>query len=178
MPAVSRVVSMAWTSIPRDATIGVMACRMTEVVLDAHDPERLASFWCEVLGWVVIDRDQHEVEIGPSDSSGAGAPRMVLLRSIDTKTQKLRLHLDLRPTDSDHADELARLVAAGAVPADIGQGDAVRWAVLADPEGNEFCLLHPVESLALGVAVLDACGAEWEMPVSSYTMAGEDQPRR
>jgi predicted enzyme related to lactoylglutathione lyase len=120
---------------------------MTELVLDARDPERLASFWCEVLGWVVFDRSEREVEIGPSDSPGSGGPTMVLYRSTDAKTQKLRLHIDLRPTDQGHEAELQRLLAAGAVPADIGQDDDVRWAVLADPEGNEFCLLHPVESL-------------------------------
>ena len=123
-----------------------MACRMTELVLDAHDPERLASFWCEVLGWVVTDRSEHEVEIGPPDA-GQGAPTMVLYRSPEAKAQKLRLHIDLRPTDRPHQAELARLLAAGARAADIRQGDDVRWAVLADPEGNEFCLLHPVDAL-------------------------------
>jgi predicted enzyme related to lactoylglutathione lyase len=119
---------------------------MTELVLDAHDPERLALFWCEVLGWVVTDRSEKEVEIGPPDGD-VGAPTMVLYRSTEAKAQKLRLHLDLRPTDRAHEEELDRLLAAGAVTADIGQGDDVRWAVLADPEGNEFCLLHPVASL-------------------------------
>lgn len=120
---------------------------MTELVLDAHDPDRLAAFWCEVLGWVVTDRSEREVEIGPPDVEGLWGPTMVLYRSTEDKVEKLRLHLDLRPTDRDHAAELARLVAAGAVHADIGQRDDVRWAVLADPEGNEFCLLHPVEAL-------------------------------
>jgi predicted enzyme related to lactoylglutathione lyase len=122
-----------------------MACRMTELVLDARDPDRLAAFWCEVLGWEVTDASDYEVEIAPRGVD-AGAPTMVFLRSQTEKVEKLRLHLDLRPTDCDHAAELERLLAAGATPADIGQGD-VRWAVLADPEGNEFCLLHPVESL-------------------------------
>jgi hypothetical protein len=119
---------------------------MTELVLDTADPDRLASFWCEVLGWVAFSRSDREVEIGPPEGGGAG-PTLVLYRSEEPKTQKLRLHIDLRPADRPHADELARLLAAGAVPADIGQGGDVRWAVLADPEGNEFCLLHPVEDL-------------------------------
>jgi hypothetical protein len=72
---------------------------------------------------------------------------MVLYRSSDVKSHKLRLHIDLRPTDGGHQAELARLLAAGATPADVGQGDDVRWAVLADPEGNEFCLLHPESAL-------------------------------
>jgi predicted enzyme related to lactoylglutathione lyase len=120
---------------------------MTELVLDARDPERLAPFWCEVLGWIVTDRSDREVEIGPPDSDVTSGPTMVLYRSDVPKLQKLRLHLDLRPTDRQHAEELQRLRAGGAVHADIGQGEDVRWAVLADAEGNEFCLLHPVSEL-------------------------------
>lgn len=118
-----------------------MAVRITELVLDARDPDQLAAFWCGVLGWSVLDRREEEVEIGPVDDPRATT--LVLYRSTDAKRGKLRLHLDLRPVDGDHAGELARLHALGAVPADVGQGD-VPWAVLADPEGNEFCLLHPV----------------------------------
>jgi catechol 2,3-dioxygenase-like lactoylglutathione lyase family enzyme len=120
---------------------------MTELVLDCRDPDRLASFWCEVLGWVVTDRSDDEVEIAPPDLDGYDGPTLVFGRSDDAKIQKLRLHLDLRPTDREHSEELARLYAAGAVDADIGQGDDIRWAVLADPEGNEFCLLHPFDAL-------------------------------
>jgi catechol 2,3-dioxygenase-like lactoylglutathione lyase family enzyme len=120
-----------------------MACRITELVLDAADPETLARFWCDVLGWSVIDRRDNEVEIAPGDDSALHVPAIVFYGSRDPKKQKLRLHLDLRPTDGDHAQELARLTALGATPADIGQGD-VPWAVLTDPEGNEFCLLHPL----------------------------------
>jgi catechol-2,3-dioxygenase len=118
-----------------------MALRITELVLDSHDPERLATFWCDVLGWSVLDRRSHEIEIGPHDDSSAAT--LVLYRSSDPKRGKLRLHFDLRPTDGDYSVELARLHALGALPADVGQGDAP-WAVLADPEGNEFCLLHPL----------------------------------
>jgi predicted enzyme related to lactoylglutathione lyase len=126
-----------------------MACRMTELVLDAHDPEALASFWCDVLGWVVIDRRDVEVEIGPTSADeGQLPPTIVFYRSTEAKQQKLRLHIDLRPTDRSHAEELERLLAVGAVPADIGQSDEVRWTVLADPEGNEFCLLYPLEHIA------------------------------
>ena len=115
---------------------------MSELVLDARDPERLASFWCTVLDWVVVDRYDGQVEIGPGEPAYDG-PSMVFVPSTDAKLTKLRLHIDLRPVDIDHASELARILAAGAVRVDIGQGDDVAWAVLADPEGNEFCLLHP-----------------------------------
>lgn len=120
-----------------------MTSRITELVLDSHDPEGLASFWCEVLGWSVVDRYDGQVEIGPAGAIPAARLSMVFVPSTDAKRQKLRRHLDLRPVDGDHASELQRLLDVGAVRADVGQGD-VPWAVLTDPEGNEFCLLHPM----------------------------------
>jgi len=120
-----------------------MACRITELVLDCRDPERLAGFWCEVLGWKVLDRDGNEaIEIGPERGGDSGQPVLVLSASDDPKRDKLRLHLDVNATDRDQADELDRLLALGARPADVGQTGAESWHVLADPEGNEFCLLR------------------------------------
>ena len=120
-----------------------MACRITELVLDCRDPERLAGFWCDVLGWKVLDRDGNEaIEIGPERGGDSGQPVLVLSASDDPKRDKLRLHLDVNATDRDQADELDRLLALGARPADVGQSGAESWHVLADPEGNEFCLLR------------------------------------
>ena len=120
-----------------------MACRITELVLDCRDPERLAGFWCDVLGWKVLDRDGNEaIEIGPEGGAGGAQPVLVLSASTDPKRDKLRLHLDVNATDRDQADELDRLLALGARPADVGQTGAESWHVLADPEGNEFCLLR------------------------------------
>jgi len=120
-----------------------MACRITELVLDCRDPERLAGFWCEVLGWKVLDRDGNEaIEIGPERGGDSGQPVLVLSASDDPKRDKLRLHLDVNATDRDQAEELDRLLALGARPADVGQTGAESWHVLADPEGNELCLLR------------------------------------
>ena len=120
-----------------------MACRITELILDCRDPERLAGFWCDVLGWKVLDRDGNEsIEIGPERGGDGGQPVLVLSASDDPKRDKLRLHLDVNATDRDQADELDRLLALGARPADVGQTGAESWHVLADPEGNEFCLLR------------------------------------
>jgi hypothetical protein len=79
---------------------------------------------------------------GLRSAQGVG-PYLEFIRSSDVKTVKNRVHLDLRayPGD-DQATEVARLLTLGATPADVGQGD-VPWTVLADPEGNEFCLLTP-----------------------------------
>jgi catechol 2,3-dioxygenase-like lactoylglutathione lyase family enzyme len=121
-----------------------MACRISELVIDCNDPRRLAAFWCEVLGWVVLDgATDDEVDIGPA-GVGFGGPQPTLTfgRSTEPKREKLRLHIDVSATDRDQADEMERLLAIGAVPADVGQTGTESWKVLADPEGNEFCLLR------------------------------------
>lgn len=115
-----------------------MACRITELVLDCVDPERLAAFWAGVLGWEVVDREGGAVEIGDR----TGPFTIVFDVSDEPKTGRLRLHLDVNATDRDQAAELDRLLAAGARPADVGQTGEESWYVLQDPEGNEFCLLR------------------------------------
>jgi catechol 2,3-dioxygenase-like lactoylglutathione lyase family enzyme len=120
-----------------------MACRISELVIDCRDPDRLASFWCEVLGYVELERDGDVIEIGPPGAGfGGPQPTIVFDRSSDAKAGKLPLHIDVSPTDCDQDAELARLLAVGARPADIGQTGDESWHVLADPEGNEFCLLR------------------------------------
>jgi len=120
-----------------------MASRITDLVLDASDPELLARFWCEVLGYVELERDEVSIEIGPSGGgSGGQQPTIIFSRTDEPKAGKLRLHIDVNPTDREQDDELKRLLAAGARRVDIGQTGAESWHVLADPEGNEFCLLR------------------------------------
>ncbi|MFI6204890.1 VOC family protein [Streptomyces sp. NPDC051041] len=119
-----------------------MACRISELVLDCRDPEALARFWCEVLDFVVLDRgEEGYVEIGPREGFGGPQPTIILSRSDEPKPDKLRLHIDVNPTDRGQDAELERLLKLGARPADIGQTGEEQWHVLADPEGNEFCLL-------------------------------------
>jgi hypothetical protein len=121
-----------------------VACRITELVLDARDPELLARFWCEVLGYVELERDGASIEIGPPGAGfGGPQPTIVLSQADEPKAGKLRLHIDVNATDREQDDELERLLAAGARRVDIGQTGAEPWQVLADPEGNEFCLLRP-----------------------------------
>jgi catechol 2,3-dioxygenase-like lactoylglutathione lyase family enzyme len=120
-----------------------VACRITELVLDCIDPDRLARFWCAVLGYVELERVEGSVEIGPADLGfGGPQPTLVFERTDQPKTGKLRLHIDVNPTDRDQDAELERLLAAGARSVDIGQTGHESWHVLADPEGNEFCLLR------------------------------------
>ncbi|MEV7971783.1 VOC family protein [Cellulomonas sp. NPDC089187] len=127
-----------------------MASRLGELVLNARDPERLAAFWCAVLDYVVLDREDGCVEIGPPSGFGGAQPTIFLSRSEDPHPVSLRLHLDVNPVDRDQDAELERLSALGARPADVGQTGQESWHVLADPEGNIFCLLRqqltPLES--------------------------------
>ncbi len=123
-----------------------MSVRINEVIVDCIDPASLARFWCSVLEWVVVDEDADFVEIRPEGTSDRTSPVPSLLfgRVPEPKTVKDRLHLDVcAVTGSDQATELQRLLGLGATRLDIGQGDA-SWHVLADPEGNEFCLLRGI----------------------------------
>jgi hypothetical protein len=120
-----------------------MACRFTELVVDCRDPEALAACWAAVLDYRVLSRDDDgAVEIGPEGGFGGPAPTLVFGQVDDPTPGKLRLHIDLNPTDRDQDAELERLLALGATPADGGQRGDEGWHVLADPEGNEFCLLR------------------------------------
>ncbi|WP_067474573.1 VOC family protein [Actinomadura hibisca] len=120
-----------------------MACRITELVLDCREPEKLASFWCEILDFVELEREDGDIAIGPREGGFGGLqPILILSRTDEPKNGKLRLHLDVSVTDRDQEAELERLLAAGAQRADVGQSGDESWYVLADPEGNEFCLLQ------------------------------------
>ena len=120
-----------------------MACRISELVLGCRDPEVLARFWCEVLDFVVLDREEDgTLEIGPREGFGGPQPTIILSRRDEPERGKSRLHIDVNATDRDQDAELERLLALGARPADVGQDGTESWHVLADPEGNEFCLLR------------------------------------
>jgi catechol 2,3-dioxygenase-like lactoylglutathione lyase family enzyme len=120
-----------------------MSCRISELVLDCADPERLALFWSDVLGYVELGREDGAIEIGPPDAGFGGLqPTIILSPSSDPRTGKLPLHIDVNPVDRDQDAELERLLSLGARRADVGQTGEEQWHVLADPEGNEFCLLR------------------------------------
>jgi len=119
-----------------------VACRFTELVVDCRDPEALAAFWAAVLDYRVLSREEGEVEIGPEAGFGGPAPTLVFGAVPEPAPGKVRLHIDVSPTDRDQAAELERLLGLGATRADVGQTGQESWEVLADPEGNAFCLLH------------------------------------
>jgi predicted enzyme related to lactoylglutathione lyase len=119
-----------------------MDIRIQCLCIDTTDPGRLATFWQAALGWRRTFADEDEVALEPLEGSPEHgvAPDLLFLRVPEEKAGKNRLHLDLRPLDQ--AAEVARLEALGARRADVGQGPEVTWVVLADPDGNEFCVLR------------------------------------
>ncbi len=119
-----------------------MATRFYQLVVDARDPSLLARWWAEVLGYDVLYETADEAIIGTDPTQ---YPGICFVRVNDAKAIKNRLHIDLDP--DDHEEEVARVTGLGARRADGGQGE-VPWTVLADPEGNEFCILRPHKSLS------------------------------
>jgi predicted enzyme related to lactoylglutathione lyase len=112
-----------------------MVVHWEQIVVDAEDPARLARWWAEALGYQLVHEEPDEVEIRRTPDA---LPGLLFTPVPEAKVVKNRLHIDLRPDDQEA--EVERLVNMGARPADIGQRD-VSWVVLADPEGNEFCVL-------------------------------------
>ena len=106
-----------------------------QTMVDARDPQMLAQWWADALGWVFVGADPEEFEIRAAPDR---LPGLLFAAVPEAKTIKNRLHLDFRP--ADQAAEVERLLALGARRVDVGQVDA-SWVVLEDPEGNEFCIL-------------------------------------
>jgi predicted enzyme related to lactoylglutathione lyase len=117
-----------------------MALRMSCITVDALDPRRLAAFWAEALGWSMEVDDDGDVDVW---TEGAPGVPILFLAVPEANAGKNRLHLDLSP--DDQTAEVERLEALGATRTSIGQTGEESWVVLADPEGNEFCVLSPEE---------------------------------
>lgn len=120
-----------------------MAIRIQCVCTDCVDPARLAAFWSEALGWRITFEQPDQVALEPPAGSREDGvvPDLFFLLVPEDRVAKNRLHLDLRP--SDQFAEVQRLIGLGATHVDIGQTSKSTWRVLADPEGNGFCVLRP-----------------------------------
>lgn len=115
-----------------------MGAVLREINIDCNDPRLMAEFWGHVLGWEVQEND----DVLWMSASGAPFPDLLLVfvPVPEKKTVKDRIHLDVSPVGCDRDEEVERLVGLGAQRVDVGQGEQP-WVVLADPEGNEFCVL-------------------------------------
>ena len=124
-----------------------MTSKLTELAIDCADPGGLARFWCAVLGYKVQDEEDGLVTIGSPEVPegkhrlGPVPPALTFALVPEGKVVKNRVHLDVNPTDREQDEEVRRLLDLGARPADIGQTGDESWVTLADPEGNEFCVL-------------------------------------
>jgi hypothetical protein len=118
-----------------------MSLRIQCLCIDTTEPAALATFWEQALGWRRTFDEPDEVCIEPPEGSREDGvvPDLLFLRVPETKAVKNRLHLDLRP--EDQAAEVERLEQLGAKRADVGQRGDATWIVMADPHGNEFCVL-------------------------------------
>jgi hypothetical protein len=114
-----------------------MGIRLYTITIDSADPARLAAFWAAALGYQHAYATDDESAIEPADDA---CPALLFVRDPRPKAGKNRVHFDLDP--HDQAAEVQRLLDLGATRVDIGQRDS-SWVVLADPEGNELCVLRP-----------------------------------
>ena len=129
------------------------AVRVECLTVDCRDPERLATFWAALLAYEPRESFTTSIRIGPA--SGAGVD-LLFAPGAEAKAAKNRLHLDLRPADRQRA--VARALELGARVVD-GNEPTARWTVLADPEGNEFCVLQSETDYAAFAAVARTNGS-------------------
>ena len=128
-----------------------MASRLEALVVEAHDPAALARFWAGLLGWAPVEDPVDGVALVPSDDTGF---RLRFSASRRPKAGQNSAHVDLTSASSQaQAETVARALRLGARHVDVGQGPEDEHVVLADPEGNEFCVIEP------GNAFLADCGA-------------------
>jgi predicted enzyme related to lactoylglutathione lyase len=106
------------------------------ICIDAADVDALAGWWAEVLGWRHEPADDGDVKLLAPPGAG---PNWLFIGVPDDRVVKNRIHFDFRPEDQQA--EVDRVIALGARHVDIGQTGDESWVVLADPEGNEFCIL-------------------------------------
>jgi predicted enzyme related to lactoylglutathione lyase len=118
-----------------------VASVVNAIVVDCADPERVARFWAETLGWRLERDGDGDLCLSASGDPHSGDFMLLFQHVPEPKTLKNRVHIDVNPTGCDQQEEVERLLGLGATRIDIGQGQ-VSWVVLADPEGNEFCVLR------------------------------------
>jgi catechol 2,3-dioxygenase-like lactoylglutathione lyase family enzyme len=164
------------------ANVSVMSTRLVNIVVATADLRRLAGFWSALLGWPIAVDLPNEVDVRAPESQG-WLLDLVFDPVAQPKTVKNRVHLDLASSSAaNQAEIITRALDLGATSVDIGQED-VPWEVLADPEGNEFCVLEPREIYqdagALAAVVVEtadpvATAAFWREATGWRTGADKD----
>ena len=152
--------------IGRGSTVTVMTARLVALCFDANDPLRLARFWAAALGWGIEDAAADEIAVVPND----GTPFHLLFLPVpEPKVGQNRIHLDLTTTSLDDQQEtVAMLLGLGGRHIDIGQGTDETHVVLADPEGNELCIIGPGSSFLAGTGRLGAINCDGTRRVGQF----------
>lgn len=135
-----------------------MSLHLVSLALDANDPVRLAAFWADALGWNVDDSDPSEIRLVPTDGTRF---EIIFEPTSEPKVGQNRVHLDLTTASLDDQNQsVEHLVAVGGSHVDIGQTDEEDHFVLADPEGNELCILAPGNNFLAGTKRLGAINSD------------------
>lgn len=152
---------------------GGAVARLTALCIDANDPPGLARFWAEILGWA-LDEAGGAIGLVPSDDTTFG----IVFRPVpEPKAGRNRIHLDLMTTSvEDHDDVVRRALAGGAGPCDVGQTGAEGHVVLADPEGNELCVIDPDNGFLAGCGRLGALSCDGSRAVGTFWSRALDWP--
>jgi catechol 2,3-dioxygenase-like lactoylglutathione lyase family enzyme len=143
-----------------------MTCRLSAVCFDANDPLRLAAFWSGVLGRELAEDSEDGIDLLPGDVVGF---RIRFLPTHETKAGQNQRHFDLTSTSpEDQQQTVARSLGLGARHIDIGQLPEQGHVVLADPEGNEFCVMKPDNPFLAGVGLLGVLACEGSEAVGHF----------
>ena len=143
-----------------------MTARLVALCFDANDPLRLARFWAGALGWELDGGTQEQIGLVPTD----GTRFQILFRPVtEQKVGKNRIHLDLTSTSLDDQAELVeRLLELGGCHIDVGQSPEDAHVVLADPEGNELCVIEPGNAFLAGCARLGSITCDGTREVGCF----------
>jgi predicted enzyme related to lactoylglutathione lyase len=151
-----------------------MTAQLAALAFKAHDPRRLAQFWAGVLGWEAADDPHGLVTLLPSDDTGF---RIRFLASSEEKTGQNQMHFDLTSTSLENQQAtVARALELGGRHLDIGQGPDARHVVLADPEGNEFCVIEPGNRFLADCGFIGAVASDGTQEVGYFWSRALDWP--
>jgi hypothetical protein len=151
-----------------------MTSRLVGLCFDANDPQRLARFWATALRWETDDETRDATGLVPTDDTGV---RILFLPVSEKKTGQNRIHLDLTTASlDDQTETVGTLIELGARHIDIGQGPDEPHVVLADPEGNEFCVIEPQNSFLADCGRLGAINCDGTRATGSFWSAALGWP--
>ena len=151
-----------------------MTCRIVALCFDANDPLRLARFWSSVLGWQMVDDPPNGIALLPSDDTGF---RIEFFPTLAQKAGQNQIHFDLTSTSlEDQQQTVARSLGLGARHIDIGQRPEEGHVVLADPEGNEFCVIAPDNNFLADCGFIGALSCEGSREVGCFWSEALDWP--